>query len=300
MRRLQETRGHPKVSVIVLNWNGFKDTMACIDSLIRCNYVNSEIIVVDNGSTDDSVRHLRSIQDKIILLESKDNLGFASGNNIGIEYALENGAEYILLLNNDAVIEQDAVQTLVETMEDDNNLGLIGPKIYDYNEPNKIWFAGASIDWRTGESPHSGKGEIDHGQFNAAMEVDRLSGCAMLIKTEVFERIGYLDPDYFLYFEDVDFCVRARKAGYKIIYVPQAKVWHKGSMSTKANHDSPLHAYYHNRNRLIFLNKHGKISIREHIKNMLRIFIGSRYKRLGIMDYYLGRFGRKSRLEELS
>jgi GT2 family glycosyltransferase len=289
-----------RVAVIVVNWNNFQDTYECVESLQKMSDPSFNIVMVDNGSTDGSPKRLNEKLSMITLIENPENVGYAEGNNVGIRYAFARGAEYIFLLNNDTIVDPDVLNDLIKIGEQDKAIGIVGPKIYDYYEPSKVWFAGAYIDWKSGESSHLGKGEIDHGQFNTVMEVDRLTGCAMLVKREVFEKIGLLDPEFFLYFEDVDFCVRARKAGYKIVCAQNAKVWHKESVTTKANLGSPIHSYYHNRNRLLFLNKHGKISIREHIKNLLRIFIGSRYKRLGIMDYYLGRFGRKSHLEKLS
>lgn len=282
----------PQVSIVVLNWNGLENTLECIESLSKINYPNYEIIVVDNGSSDGSAQTLKDRRYKITLLENAENLGFSAGNNVGILYALEHGADYIFLINNDTIVDQDIVRTLVDVGEKDTRIGMIGPKIYDFYEPDKIWFAGAFIDWKTGESPHLGKGKMDEGQYTDVVEVERLTGCAMLIKREVFEKIGLLDPSYFLYFEDVDFCVRAKKANYKIVCAQHAKVWHKESMSTKAKSGSPLHTYYHNRNRLLFLKKHGAIQLTEHFKNGLRILEGDKYKRMGIIDFYLGRFGK--------
>lgn len=290
----QKQNSVPKVSIVVLNWNGLENTLECIESLSKTNYPNYEIIVVDNGSSDGSSQTLKDRRYKITLLENAENLGFSAGNNVGILYAIEHGTDYVFLINNDTIVDPDVLKVLVDVSERDALAGMIGPKIYDFYEPDKIWFAGAYIDWKTGESPHSGKGQIDKGQFNTVIEVDRLTGCAMLIKRAVFEKIGLLDPDYFLYFEDVDFCVRARKAGYKSICVQYAKVWHKESMSTKAKDGSPLHTYYHNRNRLLFLKKHGKILLIEHFKNGLRILVGNKYKRMGIVDFYLKRFGRNA------
>jgi GT2 family glycosyltransferase len=296
----QKQNGVPKVSIVVLNWNGLENTLECIESLLKINYPNYEIIVVDNGSSDGSAQTLKDRRYKITLLENAENLGFSAGNNVGILYALEHGADYVFLINNDTVVDPDVLKALVDVGERDARTGMIGPKIYDFYEPDKVWFAGAFIDWKTGESSHLGTGEIDRGQFYAVIEVDRLTGCAMLIKRVVFGKIGLLDPDYFLYFEDVDFCVRARKAGYKNICVQNAKVWHKESMSTKAKYGSPLHTYYHNRNRLIFLKKHGKISTNEHFKNLLRLFVGDRYKRMGIIDFYLKRFGKNAIVTRIS
>jgi GT2 family glycosyltransferase len=302
MEKIQGQKGNsvPKVSIVVLNWNGLENTLECIESLSKINYPDYEIIVVDNGSLDGSAQALKDPRYKITLLENSENIGFSAGNNVGIHHALRLGTDYVFLINNDTVVDPDVLSILVDESKRDVRTGIIGPKIYNYYEPGKVWFAGASIDWKTGESLHLSHEEIDNGKLNSVIEVDRLTGCAMLIKRVVFEEIGLLDPDYFLYFEDVDFCVRARKAGYKNICVQYAKVWHKVSMSTRAKEGSPLHTYYHNRNRLIFLEKHGRVSIREHFKNMLRLFAGGRYKRMGIIDFYLKRFGKKALISQIS
>jgi len=286
----------PRVSIVVLNWNGLEHTLECVESLLKINYSNFEIIVVDNGSIDGSVKSLKERQFRIILLENAENLGYSSGNNIGIRYAIDHRSDYIFLINNDTIVDPDMLKILVDESESDLRTGMIGPTIYNFYHPDQIWFAAGSIDWKTGESPHMDLSKYDHGLDNSVLEVDRLSGCAMLIKKEVFDKIGLLDPDYFLYFEDVDFCVRAQNMNFKIVCARNSKVWHKTSMSTKADLGSPLHTYYHNRNRLIFLKKHGQISLVEHFKNALRLLVGDKYKRMGVLDFYLGRSGKKTAL----
>lgn len=304
----------PKMSIVVLNWNGLQDTLACLGSLKVLNYGRSEILVVDNASTDGSVQELQKryrMDPTIKIIRNQTNLGYAEGNNVGIRYALSRGADYVLLLNNDTVVDRNLINDLMETARHDDRIGILSPKIYDYWKPDKVWFAGATIDWKTGESPHIGLGEMDHGQFNKVIEVDRLTGCAMMVKREVFEKIGLLDPDYFLYYEDVDFCVRAKRAGYKTVCVQSAKVWHKESSSTKANQTSDLHLYYHIRNRLLFLKLHSRISIPEHRKNLsfcmgyllLSVF-NEEYRRANsvrfnaFIDFYLNRFGIKQEYHE--
>ncbi|MBI3802782.1 MAG: glycosyltransferase family 2 protein [Nitrospirae bacterium] len=294
-----------KISIVIVNWNGITDTLACINSLLRVSHQNCEIIVVDNGSRDQSVEKLRNTSN-ITLLELPSNLGFPAGSNVGISHALEKGADYIFLLNNDTIVHPAVLSDLMNVMENDFSLGMAGPKIYYLNEPERIWFAGASIDFETGESPHWGKGDLDVGQYDKTVEVDRLSGCAMMVKADVIKKVGLLDPNYFLYYEDVDWCVRAGKAGYKIVCVQTAKIWHKESASTKANLGSSLHTYYHLRNKLLFLRKHSKTSFQAQyrcgkviVKGAMRFLLGrhqggrSLDKLRGLADFILSRFGKK-------
>ncbi len=302
---------NPKVFIIVLNWNRAQDTVECINSLNELNYQGFEVLVVDNASQDGSARIIKRTFPDLTLIENARNLGYAEGNNVGIRYALNRGADYVLVLNNDTVVDRDMLTRLIGAAQADEKTGIIGPKIYDFQEPNTIWFAGANINWSIGESHHIGLGEVDRGQFNGVIEVDRLTGCAMLVKREVLEKTGLFDPDYFLYFEDVDLCVRAAKAGYKNICVQTAKLWHKESSSTKANQGSNLHVYYHTRNRLLFLHKHFKINddehqsnysfCREYIRHFIRHPLDRGYRKKNsarfwaIKDFYRGRFGIKSR-----
>lgn len=299
----------PKVVITVLNWNRASDTIECVDSLQNLVYPSFEIVVVDNASTDGSVPALEHKFPALKINRNSRNLGYAGGNNVGIRYALDHGADYILLLNNDTVVDKDLVRDLVSVIQREPQAGIVSPTIYDYREPKKVWFAGASIDWETGESPHAGLGERDSGQFNRVIEVDCVTGCAMMVSRAVFERVGLLDPDYFLYYEDTDLCVRAAKAGFKSYCVQTAKVWHKESSSTQANLGSDLHAYYHTRNRLLFLRKHGRIAQSVHRENwtFLRKYVGGVVRRpfdrsyrrryaprfWALTDFYLGRYGIK-------
>lgn len=297
----------PKVLIAVLNWNRAADTIECVASLHNLDYQRFEIVVVDNASTDGSVEALEARFPGLAMLRNPRNLGYAGGNNAGIRYALDRGADCVLVLNNDTVVDKDLVRHLVVAMRREPHAGIVGPLIYDYREPTKVWFAGASIDWATGESPHWGLGERDNGQFNRVIEVERVTGCAMMVSRSVFERVGLFDPDYFLYYEDVDLCVRAAKAGFKSYCVQPAKVWHKESSSTGATRGSALHAYYHTRNRLLFLHKHGKIRDAVHRDNrrflrqyvsrvLLRPFDRDYRERYAptfwaLADFYLGRYG---------
>jgi hypothetical protein len=247
---------YSRVGIIIVNYNGEKYTNDCIKSVLKSSYQNYLVIVVDNASTDNSVKLLEEFNNKIVIIKNNENLGFSGANNIGIKYALENECEYILLLNNDTEIDKDLIKNMVDSSMKNNN-AIISPKIYYYNEPNMIWSAGGGLNWKKGLSFHYGQDEIDKGQYNKQKEIDFATGCCILIHKSVFDKIGFLAEEYFLYFEDTDFCVRAKRAGIKIIYEPSARLWHKVS-STTGGEESLITLYYGNRNRLYFNNKFNK------------------------------------------
>ena len=246
-----------KVHIILLNWNNEEDTLECVKSLEEINYDNYKIIIVDNGSKIGSVLKIKKQYPEIKIIENKKNLGFAGGNNVGIKYAVENGADYVLLLNNDTTVEKDFLSELVKAGESDKKVGILGSKIFFYNEPNRIWFAGGKVSWMKNKGTHIGLDEIDNKQYDEIKEVDYLTGCSLLIKKEVIEKIGVLAEDYFLYYEDTDFSLRARNAGYKIIYIPKSKIYHKISRSTKPGSSSYI--YYHTRNGLVLAKRNGSL-----------------------------------------
>ncbi|MEA1936618.1 MAG: glycosyltransferase family 2 protein [Patescibacteria group bacterium] len=244
-----------EVYIIVLNWNGKDDTIECVKSLQKINYDNYKIVVVDNGSEDDSVFAIRRNFPEIKIVENKKNLGFAGGNNIGINYAVENKADYILLINNDTTVDENFLSELVEAGESDKKIGALGSKIYFYSEPNRIWFAGGKVNWLKNKGEHLGLDKIDSGQDDKISETDYLTGCCLLVKREVIEKIGVLAEDYFLYYEDTDYSARIKNVGYKIVCVPKSKIYHKISRSTKPG--SSNYIYYHVRNGLVMAKRNG-------------------------------------------
>lgn len=244
---------YPKVSIIILNWNGKEDTLECLQSLYQISYPNYEIILVDNGSTDDSVEVFKEKYPEIKLIQNNENLGFAEGNNIAIRYVLEIlKPDYILLLNNDTVVDPDFLDELVQTAETDPNIGVLGPTIYDYKPPRSLQSTGSKILWNHGDAINlTYEADVKAG---TPKEVDAVTGCALLTKSEVFKKIGGLNKNYFAYFEEIEWCVRARKAMYKIIYVPQGKIWHKGGATSSKI--TGFAVYHHTRNRFWFMKQH--------------------------------------------
>ena len=235
-----------KVSIIILNWNGGEDVLECLKSVKDIDYPDYEIIVVDNGSTDNSVEEIKRSFPDIKLIQNNKNLGFPGGANVGIRAAT---GGYIMLLNDDTVVARNILKDLVEAMGSNASIGIAGPMILYHNEPDKIWCAGMQLHL-LGYASSIGKG-LNKELFNKSCFVDYIS-CALLIKKEVIDKIGLLDPEYFLYSEDADFCLRAKNAGYECIYVPSPTVWHK---ATKEWITNPTQAYYYMRNAIVFAKK---------------------------------------------
>lgn len=242
----------PRVVIIILNWNRLDDTLDCIESLRQLDYERCEILVVDNGSTDGSVPVLQQQFPEVSLIKMKENMGYTGGNNAGLRYALARGADYALLLNNDTEVAPDFISLLVDALEAVPQAGVAGPMIYYFDRPNVVWSAGGAIDWIRGCTRMIGLGEVDQGQFgHVARPVDFVTGCALLIKMSLIEQVGMLDPRFFAYYEETEWCVRVARGGFKILHVPQAKVWHK--ISPAAREASPQVYYYMARNRLLLL-----------------------------------------------
>lgn len=230
---MQHDTSSPKVYGLILNFNGKAFLLETLASVTQITYSNLHLLVVDNGSTDGSVQAARALFPNVTFIENGANLGFGEGNNAGMRYALQHGADWVLLLNNDLTVAPDLLTHMMQAAAADERLGMLGPKIYYHDQPGTIWFAGGRINYWAGTTSHRGIRELDRGQYDRAEETDYLTGCTLLIRREVLERVGMFDPIYFpAYSEDADLCVRAARGGYRLLYVPQAKVWHKVSSSS--------------------------------------------------------------------
>ncbi|MBI3671348.1 glycosyltransferase family 2 protein [Candidatus Azambacteria bacterium] len=305
-----EDKKYPSVAIILLNWNGDEDTIECIKSVSKINYKNYKIFVVDNNSEKKSLEALRPFcVGGVELIENKENLGFSGGNNVGIEKALKNGFDYILLLNNDTTVEPDFLDELVKVAESDEKIGAVGSKIYFYFEPdrNKIWYGGGKFSWfGGGEHMQYGHIDADYPNDTKPREVDYITGCVFLIKSDIVKKIGVLPEEYFMYYEDVDWSLSVRKAGYKTMYSPKAVVYHKVTRSIKKI-GSPRILYYHMRNALLLSKRHAPKPIYwgilmwgwyKYAKQLLKLVILPSKKEeskmiiKGIKDFYAGKFGK--------
>lgn len=287
--------------VIVLNWNGKKIIKKCLDSLFKISHAKITIIIVDNNSLDGSIEFIKKYYPNITIIRNNNNLGWAGGNNVGIDYALRHKAKSIMLLNNDVIVDRKSIEILYKKLCSKKEIGIVGPITYWYGKKKIIADAGGIIKKNRFFGINRAAGENDIGQYGNDQVVDFISGSVMLVKTEVFKKIGFFDERFFLYYEDADFCIRAKKANYLSIFVPQAIVFHKFAGTVGLG--SPLHNYYTTRNHYLFVEKEAPLTVKLH--EWLRTpktfyeFLGSKddrkrkYSILGIRDYYLRRFGRR-------
>lgn len=245
----------PSVVVVVVNWNGKVDTLACLNSLHRMTYTNFQVLVIDNGSTDESISAIRTDHPWVEVIETGINLGYAGGNNVGMKHAVANGADFVLVLNNDTEVAPDLLDRLVEASQQHPAAGILGPRLYYHHDPERIWFAQGI--WSNREIyftwPGQGLKETEFGIEQT--ETDYVCGAALFFRAEVARRIGYFDERFFLVFEEADWCYRARKAGFETRMVPSARVWHKVGASF-GSEASPLRAYFSARNSLLWISSH--------------------------------------------
>jgi hypothetical protein len=294
---------YPLVGIVILNWNKAEETIACLESLSNLSYPNYKLILVDNCSTDDSVNKFREYDPNLEILETSENLGYAEGNNVGIRHVLMFHPDYIFVLNNDVRVAADTIDYLVIEAERNQTAAFLGPKIYHLEEPQTIQSAGVELDflWR---SQQRGLDQVDNGIYNSVEEVDCVIGAAVLIRIEFIDSIGLLDPDYFLYREDIDWCLRAKGLGYQVLFVPRAKAWHRGHKVRES--ELPRITYYLSRNSLMLISRHQGGLFRCTMLLMRYIFTAIswtvkpkwRNKKIkrnalikGITDYFQGRVG---------
>lgn len=239
----------PNIITIILNWNGKNDTLHCLRSFPS----GSEVIVVDNGSSDGSVAAIRAEFPTVTVLETGENLGFAGGNNVGIEYALKQGADWIFLLNNDTVVDPHIFEAFRKTASKQPEVGIWGAKIYLFDKPNQFDHFGGNWNPRTANFDLIGYRAVEDGKsWEKPVKMDYACGAALFIKKDVFEKIGLLEPRYFLFWEESDFCFRAAKAGFATFLCPGAKVRHKVSASCPGKAHT---SYFWWRNRLLWIER---------------------------------------------
>jgi len=244
-------KNFPLVSIITVNYNHSETTIELIESLSKISYPNIEIIVVDNASPDDNPKLIKQKHPSVILIESVINYGFAGGNNLGIMRAR---GDYVLLLNNDVIVPVDFLEPLVLKLVNNPDYGAISPKIHYYHTLNTIQYAGFTpIDTKTVRNMTIGKGELDKGQYDKDYETAYAHGAAMMVPMDVIKHVGMMSYEFFLYYEEADWCNRIRNAGYKIGYVHNSKVFHKESVTTGKL--GVIKVYYLTRNRLVYMRR---------------------------------------------
>jgi hypothetical protein len=248
------SRAKPLAAVVVLNWNRKEHSLACLEAVTSLDYANCIVIFVDNASSDGSPTAVRARFPGVEIIQTGANLGYAGGNNAGIRRALELGADYVFLLNNDTVVDPDAVQMLVTVAEANPDSGALGPWIYYLHDRHRLWFATGRWNRDHLRFEWPGQGCIDTELDRRDVETDYVCGAALFLRAAVLRRIGLLDERFFLVFEESDWCFRAKKAGYTCRMVPEARVWHQVGASF-GSESSPLRRYFSSRNELLWAEK---------------------------------------------
>lgn len=298
-------KGLPTVFVITINWNGLADTLECLRSLTNVDFAQLRTIVVDNGSVDDQAETIaREFPDAVVLRQDR-NLGFCGGCNAGIQYAIENDADYVLLLNNDALATPSLVQKLVNAYSEFPDAGAVSPVVCGYPDTDRVWYArprwiASKAEFVLKESNDT----LDSFLSTKPFAVDFATGCCMLVPTKVYEEAGLLDERYFAYYDELDWCFRIRRSGYKSYVVPNAVVYHKETRSTPG----PTHYYLIYRNRMLWMKENMSIWDRSksfkvlakgalwHLLNNFGLVTSatpkncSRAVLCAYRDYFLGRF----------
>lgn len=244
----------PKIFIIILNWNGKKDTLECLASIQKLSYPNFETVVVDNGSSDDSVKTIKESYPQLILLETGKNLGYAEGNNVGIRFAMDKGADYIFILNNDTIVDPEILTYFIQGFQEKKEAGILGAKIYLYDQRDKFDHLGGKWNRKTFSFDLIASGEVDDGKtWEMMQELDYVCGAGFMVSKELVQTIGLFEPKFFLYWEDADFCYRAKRADFSVMTCPQAKLWHKVSSSFTGG---KVHtSYFIWRNRLLWVER---------------------------------------------
>jgi len=252
---------YPLISIVIVTWNRKKQITKCLDSVKKIIYPSLEVIVVDNNSTDGTAEEIEQNFPEVILVKNEENLMAAGGRNMGIRQAK---GDFIFFLDSDNVVDKNVVCELVRVISQNTKIGVVGPKMYYYRDPNRIWFAGAEINLLTSKTTYIGHNETDRGQYNQIRETGHFPN-AFLVRKDVIEKIGDFDEQYFIMYEESDFCLRANKAGFSVLYVPTAKVWHDVPLPSETANTlgyrglgDKQRAYWLARNRILFMKKNAR------------------------------------------
>lgn len=301
-----------KIYIVLINFNSQENTVDCLNSLSKIKTSGFKLsTIVINNSPERKLKVNEGDYKKIDLkiIYSQENVGFAGGMNIGIDTAMENNADYVLIHNNDTYVKDDFLEKLFDFLERNKNVGIVSPKIYfakgyefhkdryKSNELGKvIWYAGGKIDWNNVIGHNMGVDEVDYGEFNKDLEMDFATGCSMLIRTDLIKKVGKFNEKYFLYYEDADLSVRAKKSGFKVCFVSSSVVWHKNAGSAGGS-GSQLQDYYITRNRLYFGHKYAPVRAKIALakEGLLLMTKGRVGQRWGASDYFKRKMGKSGR-----
>lgn len=302
LQKLKESehRMSAEIAALIVTWNRKHDLVECIESLYRLSYPNLTVYVVDNASGDGTAAEISSRFPAVQLIHSEENLGFAEGNNLALRRILLQGADAVFLVNDDVVVEPKALDELIAAGLRAPGVGVLCPKVLLHGDRGIVWSRGGTVDPLTGVAVQLGYAEADDSTENAPSAVDYAIGCAMLVKTAAIRRAGLLDPRFFMYYEETDWCRRIRNCGFEIRYVPSSRVLHKVTLESTGRNSA---AYYFTRNRLLYLQCSGTAGSR--IARVASGLLASAVVHMvkgrreegrlmfkAVLDYYHGCFGK--------
>lgn len=250
----------PSVYIIILNYNNPSDTIACVEEAEKIDYENFKIVIVDNYSTDNSDAVIRQKFPHHKFIQTGDNLGYAGGNNIGMKFAKNQGADYICILNNDVITDPNFLKILLDYLKNNPNVGVVGPRVCEFNEPHLVQSTGAMIDYHTGRVNILNNGVHEDRIKGNIIPCDYVGGACLLFNSTILDQVGYFPEDYFLFYEETEWCLNIKKKGFEVLCNCDAKVIHKGSASI--NQISGLSEYFMYRNVVIFMKRNAKLNQR--------------------------------------
>ncbi len=306
---VQNNDWNPLVYVIILTWNRKDEVLGAVKSLSRLKYKNYVPLVVDNASKDDTVEVLKEKFPDLKVIVNHKNLGYTGGNNVGIRYAFGQGAELVLLMNNDARVHRNLINRMIEVMSTDDRIAVVGSKNLYENDPNRIWGAWAQVTYGEMLTRIYGRNQFDNGAFQDVKDVDQVMGCGYIWRREALEDIGLLDTNFFGYHEDTDWCIRAIRKKWRVVYCGDAVTYHKGGVSNNPSYKESLPVmYFLGRNAILFTRKHGSgFDMLRLVKNSIKGSLGrsfrARKKKLpsrekdflkGMIDGFLNRNSQKN------
>jgi len=252
---------NPLVYIIVLNWNGTDDTLACLTSLAALDYDNYRVVVVDNGSRQPLRREVEAAHPHVVVIENPVNLGYAAGNNVGIRYALEQGADFVWVLNNDTVVEPDALSALLAVADHHEQAAAVGGRVYLGRSRERLWVTWGRVTWLQSLIALVGQNSADGHAFDGEREVEWLPGCSILFRADSLKRVGLFDEAYFAYHEDVEWAARARQAGWQLWYTGASRIYHSVHASSGGQaHYGGFRKYLSARNSILFARKYASFS----------------------------------------
>lgn len=283
----------PIISVIIVTYNSADYIKKCLESVLlnRSSSLEIEIFISDNGSKDSTIKIISQNFKTVKIIQNNKNLGFSGGVNSALTVALKTLSDYFFILNPDTVIKPDTIFNLYKHR---NKADILSPKIYFTNKPNILWYAGGKIDWKNCYGRHIGVNELDSAQHDQIREIDYSTGCGELISRNVFEKVGPMNEKYFLYMEDIDFSLRAKKLGFKILFIPDSVLFHHNAKSSSVG--SPIQDYFFTRNRLYFALHYADIRTKVAVVRQSLGFLinGRKAQKWGVVDFFSGKMGEGS------